>query len=145
MIHKCGPAKYRPARKCKGIIMSYVKTTWATGDVITAEKLNNMEGGIGAAEAFVIPVSFDDETSTMTIHASWNDIYANKNRLVLGVYEYESNDGTPVVQHLYLTNLSEYDGTYSATFIHFNGETNVKLESITFTASSADVNLTFED
>lgn len=26
--------------------MAYVKTTWQTGDVITAEKLNNMEGGI---------------------------------------------------------------------------------------------------
>lgn len=26
--------------------MAYVKTTWETGDVITADKLNNMEGGI---------------------------------------------------------------------------------------------------
>lgn len=26
--------------------MSYVKTTWASGDVITADKLNNIEGGI---------------------------------------------------------------------------------------------------
>ena len=26
--------------------MSYTPTTWATGDVITAEKLNNMENGI---------------------------------------------------------------------------------------------------
>lgn len=29
--------------------MAYVKTTWQTGDVITAEKLNNMEGGIEKA------------------------------------------------------------------------------------------------
>lgn len=29
--------------------MAYVKTTWETGDVITAEKLNNMEGGIEAS------------------------------------------------------------------------------------------------
>ena len=28
--------------------MSYTKTTWATGDVITAEKLNNAEDGIAA-------------------------------------------------------------------------------------------------
>lgn len=27
--------------------MAYVKQTWATGDVITAEKLNHMEDGIG--------------------------------------------------------------------------------------------------
>ena len=28
--------------------MSYTKTTWATGDVITAEKLNNIEDGVAA-------------------------------------------------------------------------------------------------
>ena len=28
--------------------MAYTKTTWANGDVITAEKLNNAEGGIEA-------------------------------------------------------------------------------------------------
>ena len=26
--------------------MSYVKTTWQTGDIVTAEKLNNAEQGI---------------------------------------------------------------------------------------------------
>lgn len=34
--------------------MAYVKTTWQTGDVITAEKLNNMEGGIEAVSDVVI-------------------------------------------------------------------------------------------
>lgn len=29
--------------------MSYVKTTWANGDVITADKLNNIENGIESA------------------------------------------------------------------------------------------------
>lgn len=29
--------------------MSYEKTTWATGDVVTAEKLNNIEDGIANA------------------------------------------------------------------------------------------------
>lgn len=31
--------------------MSYVKTTWTTGDKITAEKLNNLESGVEAAGA----------------------------------------------------------------------------------------------
>lgn len=35
--------------------MSYTPTNWQTGDTITAEKLNNMEGGIeNANEPFVI-------------------------------------------------------------------------------------------
>lgn len=32
--------------------MSYVKTEWATGDVITAQKLNNMEDGIEAIDEY---------------------------------------------------------------------------------------------
>lgn len=32
--------------------MSYVKTEWATGDVITAQKLNNMEDGIEAVDEY---------------------------------------------------------------------------------------------
>lgn len=32
--------------------MAYTKTTWNTGDVITAEKLNNMEDGITSAQAY---------------------------------------------------------------------------------------------
>ena len=33
--------------------MSYTKTTWQTGDTITAEKLNNIEGGIKANETAI--------------------------------------------------------------------------------------------
>lgn len=29
--------------------MAYTKTTWNTGDTITAEKLNNLESGVAAA------------------------------------------------------------------------------------------------
>lgn len=39
--------------------MTYVKQTWQTGDVITAEKLNHMENGIEAVEA-EIPTSASD-------------------------------------------------------------------------------------
>lgn len=31
--------------------MSYIPTEWQTGDIVTAEKLNNMENGISAASA----------------------------------------------------------------------------------------------
>ena len=41
--------------------MSYEKTTWETGDTITAEKLNNLEGGVERAqpnvEFFIIHVT----------------------------------------------------------------------------------------
>ena len=34
--------------------MSYTKTTWSSGDTITATKLNNMETGIKACDTFTI-------------------------------------------------------------------------------------------
>ena len=40
--------------------MAYVKTTWATGDTITAEKLNHMEGGI--ASSLELHAVYDDAT-----------------------------------------------------------------------------------
>lgn len=54
--------------------MAYVKTTWATGDKITAVKLNNMESGIEAANAVpfkYITATFADGALTVS------DTYAN--------------------------------------------------------------------
>ena len=51
--------------------MSYTPTTWATGDVITAEKLNNMESGIVGAGS-VLMVRFDLETGQAD--KTWNEI-----------------------------------------------------------------------
>ena len=34
--------------------MSYTKTNWQNGDIITAEKMNNIENGIDIAENNVV-------------------------------------------------------------------------------------------
>ena len=39
--------------------MSYEKQTWNTGDIITAEKLNHLEDGVGSGDLFYI-VTFSD-------------------------------------------------------------------------------------
>lgn len=52
--------------------MSYVPTEWATGDVVTAEKLNNMESGIKGNEhmvlyaGVVVPNETDTENRTIS-------------------------------------------------------------------------------
>ena len=49
--------------------MSYVKNTWENGDVITAEKLNNMEDGISTAiESFII-CHLNNETDALDVQA----------------------------------------------------------------------------
>ena len=51
--------------------MAYEKTTWQTGDTITAEKLNNIEQGIVAASGLVT-ATVDD--TTVTLDKTGNDI-----------------------------------------------------------------------
>lgn len=48
--------------------MSYTKTTWETGDVITAENLNNIENGIEANETAISQIG----TSLMTVTYTYN-------------------------------------------------------------------------
>ena len=50
--------------------MSYIKTTWETGDVITAEKLNNIENELEALDDSVFIVNIDAEGSGGTITAT---------------------------------------------------------------------------
>lgn len=50
--------------------MSYEKTTWATGDVITAEKLNNIEDGVEDASG--------GESVVVTLSAGESGIVADK-------------------------------------------------------------------
>lgn len=59
--------------------MAYVKNTWATGDVISAEKLNNIENGVESAEQggsnlFAITVS-GDGAFDHTLNKTWQEIY----------------------------------------------------------------------
>lgn len=59
--------------------MAYVPTTWATGDIITAEKLNNIENGIESANnsLFIITVTnLNREQGTFTIDKTWNELKA---------------------------------------------------------------------
>lgn len=52
--------------------MAYVKTTWQTGDVITAEKLNHAEGGIEAHDPFIV-IESDTDTGT-ALNKTWQEI-----------------------------------------------------------------------
>lgn len=53
--------------------MAYTPTVWATGDVITAVKLNKAEAGIQAANADVLIVTIDAED---TMNKKFSEIFA---------------------------------------------------------------------
>lgn len=58
--------------------MDYTKTNWQSGDVITAEKLNNMENGIedaSAAGANVIIVPMTVENNRLVMRLTSKEVY----------------------------------------------------------------------
>lgn len=82
--------------------MAYVKTTWETGDVITAAKLNNIEDGIAAIKG-VMPITISgDETATLS--ATWqqiNDAIGSMTPVFVFAPEYNSMS--------YMVVFAEYD------------------------------------
>lgn len=50
--------------------MSYTKTTWATGDVVTSAKLNNIENGIANAT-----LSLTVDAETYALNKTWQEIH----------------------------------------------------------------------
>lgn len=53
--------------------MAYTPNTWATGDTITAQKLNNMEQGIANAGG-AVQVGYTFADGTITLDKTWKEI-----------------------------------------------------------------------
>ena len=64
--------------------MAYEKTTWQSGDVVTSEKLNNIENGIASLDYVILEPTVDTETGYLHLGKSYNDFlaYYNSNKLV---------------------------------------------------------------
>ena len=65
--------------------MAYEKTTWQSGDIVTSEKLNNIENGVANANNFVVlSLTIDESTGNIPLGKSYNDLmaYYNNNTLV---------------------------------------------------------------
>lgn len=118
--------------------MAYIPTEWATGDVITAEKLNKAEEGIAAANPYIIPITW--EGSVATLAASYNDIKAHKASIV--VAQEEVTGDSESITDYYLGVCYVESGKYYATFIGFEAGGQA-LAVMEFEASADDAPLTF--
>ena len=56
--------------------MAYTPNTWATGDTITAAKLNNMEQGIANSGVFFIEATWDDNANEYVLDKTLAEISA---------------------------------------------------------------------
>jgi hypothetical protein len=111
--------------------MAYTPNTWATGDTITAQKLNNMEQGIAGAGALFVNIDVDFGTLDKT----WQEIHdASLVVPVMLVIE----DG-PYVDIYYLTNVSSPENQYTCVFIEPNVTGGAAIEFTAATSSSYPV------
>ena len=73
--------------------MSYNKTTWTNGDVITAEKLNHMEDGIASGcsgGVLVVSTVYDDDSGKTYLNKTFEEV---KNFMLSGGMIWLSNYG----------------------------------------------------
>lgn len=95
--------------------MSYTPTVWATGDVVTAEKLNKLEQGVASAGGGsggggnVLLVNCD--LQTMTLDKTWQEIQTAMATSVVVIYQAAPDYG--FWAHLYVTQVrSDEYGNY---------------------------------
>lgn len=118
--------------------MAYTKTEWATGDTITAEKLNHAESGIAAAGAVVCT------DTDGTLDKTYNDLKtimeAGNIAILIDPYSALEEEYT-----LWLcTDIYADDGVYTATFanVKFRDSSTIT-NSNDYKASDPDVALVF--
>lgn len=81
--------------------MSYNKTTWQNGDVITADKLNHMEDGIDS-QPFIVLVgvyTYDPDEGFVSYHmltplADFKQAVADSKTILLNLVDEDSNNET---------------------------------------------------
>ena len=77
--------------------MSYNKTTWQTGDIVTAEKLNNIENGIASGGGGLkIAVTYDEATDTYSLDKTYAEIKEAINKGIVPVVLQEAGGATDV-------------------------------------------------
>ena len=92
--------------------MSYTKTSWKNGDIITAEKLNKMEDGIEGAYGSCVEIVHSDG---YYLDKTWNELNQAQlsGRIVMIVAEYDD-----AVHVLIMTCTYAYsDDNYAVDFI----------------------------
>ena len=106
--------------------MSYEKQTWATGDTITANKLNHMEDGISGAGCVLALTAHEDGDNVVLDH-TWQEIYDAP----LAVLHKEEDGGKIIFS---VTQIGGVDGHYGLALVAMDGSG----ETLEFETSTAD-------
>lgn len=103
--------------------MSYEKTVWTKGDIITSEKLNKIEEGIAGGTLVIGGFSYDGDAFTGTSDKTWQEI---DDALVAGVRCIVVTSGNSLHRQFVISGSEVYNGEYS---IYDNGIFNATTTS----------------
>lgn len=104
--------------------MSYTKTTWATNDIITPERLNNLEDGIKTAnEGDVGIVHRIYDSSNYKLDKNYTEIVDMMNNKSIVIIKYENNYFYDIITNaeysngysIYVSNLFGHYDEYGST------------------------------
>ena len=97
--------------------MPYSKQTWATGDTITAEKLNHIEGGVANSiqlpeNAFLIHITYDPDEGSCTPDKTFQEALSAYNNSK-AIYAEVDTLGTFYLEPIYDSSFNIIDFRYS--------------------------------
>lgn len=116
--------------------MAYTPTNWATGDTVTATKLNKIEQGIAnAGSGTPLVVTVTESGADLICDATFNDV---KDAMDASQPVYFDFTGTSDWDNAYSLGLGYSNSTYGVTTV-------VNASVFAFFASSADGYLTYVD
>lgn len=114
--------------------MAYIPTVWATGDVITAAKLNKAENGIAAAYPVVLTITVDDQ-DVLHLGKSWDDLME-----LSGVPVFAQLDSSETDQKRYfLARLYTDNGSFYAMFVGVDAMKSVIIYEFSSASASAEL------
>ena len=122
---------------------SYTPTEWATGDVITAEKLNHMETGIEDSSIIVVKALPSTGEYASILDMKWNEIYdlfINGHLNFIDLY-FSGTDFTRVR----ITRVFEGDGKYVVIGIYVIGDVSTPATVSWFCTSDNDYPYIIDD
>lgn len=100
--------------------MSYTPTNWQTGDIVTAEKMNKIEGGIQSSGALVVPIEWNDGRNQLQAPAQ-----TIVDAMVNGrpVFAYTSHSAEDSSANWYIGLVCSASGAYGyqIVFLYING------------------------
>lgn len=105
--------------------MGYTPTEWKTGDVVTSEKLNNIESGIEDAETFFVTFTPKEGSSEESIEVEcdktsseiWDAFSSGKQ--VIGL-SYNNQNGENMYMLIPMTSIMNYQNNYFIVFESVN-------------------------